>query len=169
MGSLEEIDHFFRDSARRATSGLSVSDYLAQKQPEAHCAMQQVLAGGHLPSVIEAVGHGVIVQPFEESGRADYLAALSPRIDAELRLRALVRAFSHFGEPYDYNFDFATDQTVVCSELVAKALLPNSGAGGIVFPLTRQNGRFLLPPNETPASLTNAVARLRGSNSGWRP
>jgi len=89
-----------------------------------------------------------VLQPFEVSGHADSMAALRPRISEEGRLRAVLRALSHYGKPYDFNFEFSTDETVVCSELVYKALAKQGPEGGLVFELTEQNGRFVLPPND---------------------
>jgi hypothetical protein len=103
---------------------------------------------GRPQRVIEAIGEGVVFQPFEVSGHADYMAALRPRLSPRARLLAVLRALSHHGKPYDYNFEFSTDETVVCSELVYKALAPYGSEGGLVFDLTEQSGRFVLPPNE---------------------
>jgi hypothetical protein len=145
-GSLEELDSEFPHAAR-VLGGLKPSEYLKRHAPGAYAAMR----GDHhaeSPRIIEAVGAGVIVSPLEVSGHADYMAALRPRLDDDARVKAVLRAFAYFGRPYDYDFDFATDEAVVCSELVYKALAPHGDDPGIRFDLARQNGRFLLPPND---------------------
>jgi hypothetical protein len=53
-------------------------------------------------------------------------------------------AFSYLGTPYDYNFDFRTDNEVVCSELIYKAY---EGAMGLTLTPEELNGRPMLAPN----------------------
>ena len=77
--------------------------------------------------MIEAVSEGVMSASLEHSCAADYVAALRPRVAPLLRARAIERALRYWGRPYDFNFDFATDDQVVCSELVVKAY--ESGPG----------------------------------------
>jgi hypothetical protein len=55
---------------------------------------------------------------------------------------SLLRAFEHLGKPYDYNFDFATDQALVCSELVYKAFRDLD-----ILQPKRVGGRLLCSPN----------------------
>jgi len=55
-----------------------------------------------------------------------------------------MKSYSHRGKPYDYNFDFATDSELVCSELVYKAY---ARADGLDLQTVVINGRSLLPPN----------------------
>jgi phosphatidylglycerophosphate synthase len=95
-------------------------------------------------AVIEAVREGVIFKSLESSANADYVAALRPRISRADAFKAVAAALSHFGKPYDYNFDFATDSALVCSELVFKSYRE---AQGLDFALMHINGRPILPPN----------------------
>jgi hypothetical protein len=148
VGSLAELDEEFGTDARDATLNLAPSKYLEQHLPKVFAALTTLDKEGRSPRVIEAVGEGVVLHPFEESGRADYMAALRPRLSDTQRLETLLRAFSHYGKPYDYNFEFSTDEAVVCSELVYKALQSEDGTPTVSFPLTKQNGRFVLPPND---------------------
>jgi phosphatidylglycerophosphate synthase len=99
---------------------------------------------GRSRRVLEAVADGVVFTEFEASAHCDYLAVLRPCLSRAARGRALRNALTHFGKPYDYNFDFATDSALVCSELVYKAYagLPDFG-----FELVVANGRLMLPPN----------------------
>ena len=59
--------------------------------------------------------------------------------------QALCRAFRHHGKPYDFDFDFATDSALVCSELIYKAY---HGIEGFQLEPQELNGRTLLPPND---------------------
>ena len=83
----------------------------------------------------------------ETSANADYVAALRPRLNREDTFKVLQAALSHYGKPYDYSFDFATDGALVCSELVFKAYRE---APRLHFELTRINGRAILPGRAFP-------------------
>ena len=80
----------------------------------------------------------------EHSGAADYLAVLRPKVSRQEKFLAIAKAFSYFGRPYDYNFDFATDNELVCSELVYKAY---EASANLDLAPAQINGRPLLPPN----------------------
>jgi hypothetical protein len=104
--------------------------------------------GGEVPRVIEAIGEGVVVSSLEHSAHADYFAALRTSQTKAQKLDSLMRAFSHFGKPYDYNFDFVTDDAIVCSELVYKSVEPTEENPGVEFELVTTSGRQVLPPND---------------------
>ncbi|RJR30793.1 hypothetical protein C4569_03920 [Candidatus Parcubacteria bacterium] len=74
--------------------------------------------------VIEAKAAGVVLEPLNGSANADYAAALRPKIDKLKKFKALTSAVKHYGKAYDYSFDFITDSTLVCSELVYKSFNP---------------------------------------------
>ncbi|HEY3497296.1 MAG TPA: YiiX/YebB-like N1pC/P60 family cysteine hydrolase, partial [Polyangiaceae bacterium] len=84
----------------------------------------------------------------EHSCAADYVAALRPRLSAVARVRALERALSFWGRPYDFNFDFVTDDQLVCSELVMKAYEAQGGERGLEVPYVELVGRRAVPPTE---------------------
>jgi hypothetical protein len=48
------------------------------------------------------------------------------------------------GRPYDFDFNFLTDTSLVCTELIYKAY---EGSGGLSFPLETVMGRPVLPAN----------------------
>jgi hypothetical protein len=73
---------------------------------------------------------------------------LRPRLSKAEKAQAIVRAFHYTGRPYDFNFDFATDAELVCTELVYKSYEPANGFTGLKFALTEMLGRKLLPANE---------------------
>jgi len=95
--------------------------------------------------VIEALRPGVIVQSLEASGAADSLAVLRPRVSKSDRWAAVLEALSHYGKPYNYQFDFRTDSALVCSQLVYKAYEMSSG---LRLEPRMKGGRLLLSPNE---------------------
>lgn len=137
-GNLNELEIYFKDVTYE---GLSITQYLMQYYPKIYVLYQETNA----LSVIEAIAKGVILQPLEISAHADYLGVLRPRISKEEKLKAIISAFSHYGKPYDYNFDFATDNELVCSELVYRAY---EAIPGLHFEIDMTAGRYILPPTK---------------------
>jgi len=98
--------------------------------------------------VLEAVSEGVILHVFEESAAADYLCIIRPKqLTRRDKFHALLTAYEFMGRPYDFNFDFTTDNELVCSEVVYKAYLPTADKAGLNFELTITAGRLVLGPN----------------------
>lgn len=146
VGDLARLDDYFPEPVVRArTEHGKLSEYLAAKRPEVFEALQRADEHGHPMSVLEAIGEGVVFQSFEHSGNADYLAVLRPTLEPEQKLEALLRALNHHQKPYDFDFDFVTDGSIVCSELVYKSL---QGVGEVHFELRPSAGRELLTPNQ---------------------
>lgn len=142
VGTPGELDRFFEGLA--LTAGRTATDFLRAQNPDAVSLLGAPDEGGYRRCIIEALREGVMLTSLEQSANCDYLAVIRPRADRTAILEALARALAHHGKPYDYNFDFATDAALVCSELVYKAFqsVPGMGLEPIV-----QNGRLLLPPN----------------------
>ncbi|HEX8409464.1 MAG TPA: YiiX/YebB-like N1pC/P60 family cysteine hydrolase [Thermoanaerobaculia bacterium] len=93
--------------------------------------------------VIEAVAENVIASPFAQSADADYVAIIRPSVDSSAKAEAIARAFAMLGRPYDFEFDFVTDDRIVCSELVFKAYEQQ-----LDLPVMRYAGRSVTPPND---------------------
>lgn len=136
------------DPSVRAAYGGRFTDALRARFPEAWASYTRADDDGHARRVIEAVSEGVVFSAAEHTLRADYAAALRPRRDALDVARALEQAFSYWGRPYDFDFDFYSDQSLVCSELVYKAWEPRPGLRGIHLPLVSRLGRQNLGPND---------------------
>ncbi len=99
------------------------------------------------PAVIEAIEPGVILQTLTKSADADYVAVLRPNLSKKDKLMALEKAFSNFGKPYDFNFDFDTRDALACSELVYDAYferLPEKL--GLHMETSEVNGRKIVSP-----------------------
>lgn len=75
--------------------------------------------------------------------------AFRPRLPKREKARAILRAFGFHGNPYDFDFSFATNDTIVCTELVYKSYQPDGNAGmtGVRFPSTMVLGRPVMPAN----------------------
>lgn len=98
-------------------------------------------AAGDRHAVIEAISEGVVFTSLEHSvGQADAVAVLRPRLTDADRREAIARAFSHYGKPYDFEFDFFSTDRLVCTELVYRAY-----DGMIAVPLTSVLGRQAVP------------------------
>ncbi len=124
---------------------LSLDEYLLREHP---AAWAQYLAGldGEPITVLEAVGEGVILNSLAAAA-GDYLAALRPRLGRLAKAQAILEAFSHLGKPYDFDFDFATDHALVCTEVVWRSYRGAEGKAGLRLPIEKIAGRLTLPAN----------------------
>lgn len=138
VGTPEEIDACFSEL------GFQPLETIKALYPDACRALKEADENGCPMRVIEAIRPGVVFQSLETSARCDYLGVVRPTLGKAEKFKALLGALANFGKPYDLNFDFTTDNALVCSELVYKAYR----AGG-ELPLEPEviNGRRLLPPN----------------------
>lgn len=104
---------------------------------------------GHGPiRVIESISEGVSFTAIEHAFGVDYLGGLRPRVPPVEKARAIERAFKYQGRPYDFDFDFFSDSTLVCTELVYKAYQQDKDMKGLELPLVDVAGRRTLPANE---------------------
>ena len=143
VGSIEQMDRYFADLPD--LNGQAPSAIIRDRFPEVDAALRREDDTGATPSIIEALRPGVIVQSLQASAAADSLAVLRPKVTKSDRWQAVVAALSHYGKPYNYQFDFRTDSSLVCSQLVYKAyeMIP-----GLRLEPTISSGRLLLSPNE---------------------
>ncbi len=98
--------------------------------------------------IIESISEGVSFTGPEHGMRVDYMGVMRPRLSRKDKALAIVRAFTYQGRPYDFNFDFFSDQTLVCTELVYKSYAPSQDVKGIKIDLVDVAGRRTLPANE---------------------
>jgi hypothetical protein len=102
---------------------------------------------GETVRVIEAKGEGVIFTSLQYSAGADSVVAMRPRLSKVTKARAIARAFNYSGRPYDFNFDFLTDEKLVCTELVYKAYEGTAEIKGLDLPVADIMGRKVTPAN----------------------
>lgn len=137
VSNMSILDEYFEEvtNSTNITNGLKVSNYIEENYPLFYLEFSD----GELRT-IEALGEGVISPTLYESAMADYLGVLRPKLSKEEKLDSLLKAIDNFGKPYDFNFDFLTDNTLVCSELFYKS-----------YPLTNElrvvSGRLVLSTN----------------------
>ncbi|MDG2389814.1 MAG: YiiX/YebB-like N1pC/P60 family cysteine hydrolase [Planctomycetaceae bacterium] len=95
--------------------------------------------------VLESMADGVHVRSIKSPYRCDSLIILRPQLSTEEIQDGLVRGLHHEGKDYDFNFDFARADRLVCTEVVYRSY---DGVGGMEFPLTRRTGRLTLAAEE---------------------
>lgn len=80
-----------------------------------------VYVGGKKEEVVHAVSEGVIKEDILNFMRTDHMMILRPPIGVKKKniKRALERANSIVGKPYDFEFDFKDCNRFSCTELVA--------------------------------------------------
>lgn len=107
--------------------------------------------------VLEAVSEGVGFYAAEHSMGADYVLAMRPKLAPEQIRQAILKAFEYNSRDYDFNFDFFTDDKIVCSELIYRAYHPM---------LTMDNETVLGKTVITPLGLGRKCTREHGQPGG---
>lgn len=153
IGSPEQMERYFDEPDidayfREHTGHDGLIDYLQSAHPQAWRAYSMRDADGKAHRVIEARSEGVIFNSIFEAGAADYAGAMRPTTTKLAKAQAIAKAFAQHGKPYDFNFDFLTDQELVCTELVYKAWQPAAHKEGVDFDLAYVMGRTTLPVND---------------------
>lgn len=155
IGTAEEMETYFDTPEVRERMAVeydcddSFAACMEKRFPEDWATLQELDEEGHPTRVIEAVSEGVIFTSLEHSAHCDYLGVMRPLRTKTEKAIAILHAFEDLWKPYDFEFDFATDSTLVCSEVVHKAWdLTSSEGEGIEFELADVYGRMTLPPND---------------------
>ncbi len=146
-GDLAKLDKYFA-SEFPFEGHANFSEYLETNFPKIYEEYIKKDAGGYYPAVVEAMEPGVILHSIPTSADADFVAVLRGKnLNKRDKLLSIIRAFSHVGKPYDFNFDFDTRDSIVCSELVYDALyefLPSKK--GVHFVASLVSGRKIVSP-----------------------
>jgi hypothetical protein len=144
MGTLEKMNSYFEGLS--LLDGKSFETFIKENYPEAYNKLKELDAGGYNYSVIESKRPGVILMSLEESAHADSLAVLRVKsTNRQDHFKVVTQALTHLGKPYDFNFNFITDNALVCSELVYKAFQDTSKLN---LTLREFNGRPIVSPNQ---------------------
>lgn len=168
IGSPEELSAAFDDDPELTELyGVRFSAHLRLKHPGAWAEYTLADRHGHPRRILEAVSEGVLFSSAQHSISADYAAALRPRLRQREIAHAIDVAFGYWGRPYDFDFDFYSDQSVVCSELVYKAYEPRPNHPGIAFRLVEVLGRMTLAPNEMIAQWAAQRDDARAMDFAW--
>ncbi|MBM4346004.1 MAG: hypothetical protein FJ100_21735 [Deltaproteobacteria bacterium] len=148
-GSPQEIAAALDGDAgvKAAFGDKGLTGYLEKTFPDHWKEYASAAHDGKPHRVIEAISEGVSMASLHESCAADYVGVMRPRLSKVEKARAIVSAFSNLGKPYDFDFDFLTESTLVCSEVVYVAYRPEKGVmTGLTLPLEEVMGRKTLPP-----------------------
>ena len=147
IGSPEEANEYFEEIF--PIEGIvDYNEYLRINFSDLYNKYVQSDSEGYEYSTIEAISEGVILQSIEESAHADYVGVMRPRLSKIDKFKALTRAFSNFGKPYDFDFDFDTKDSIVCSELLYDAYLTTKNKAGVDFRLNIISGRKITSPTD---------------------
>lgn len=92
-------------------------------------------------NILEAKKDGVLLRPIEETLQVDAFVVLRPKLNDTQIDEALSRGLSHAGKLYDFIFNFATSDRLVCTEVIYRAY---HGIGPIDFSLSTKAGRKCL-------------------------
>jgi len=154
VGTSEELERYFSELGEERIAAMKAND------PDVWEQLQAMAPDGYPVRVLEAIRPGVVLQSLETSAKCDYLGVIRPNLTKAEKFNALLAAFSHYGKPYDLNFDFTTDNALVCSELVYKGY-----KAACQLPLEPEiiNGRLLLPPNR----LAEEAVEHMGANEAF--
>ncbi|HLZ18581.1 MAG TPA: YiiX/YebB-like N1pC/P60 family cysteine hydrolase, partial [Smithellaceae bacterium] len=112
--------------------------------------------------VMEAISDGVVFNSLEEAAQKDYIGIFRPKFapaEQEAKIAAAIkRALKYHGRPYDFDFDFFTDDKLVCTELLYRAYHPDINfliqKQAVVKPdppvpgMIKKAGRDTMPANE---------------------
>ena len=133
---------------------------LQNSHPAAYTRSMKNQDDGYRPRVIEAIGEGVIFTTLEFSAACDSLAILRPKVPKKDKAVAVLKAFEYIGRPYDYDFDFLTDNALVCTELIYKVYRPGQETAGLRLPTDKIMGRYLLTPNAIAKHFSDTYHKL---------
>lgn len=153
IGTADERRVFFDDPEvkewvkRQGIADGDLEALLRQRYPAAYASSQILKEQGRPARILEAISEGVCFTSLEFTGASDSIAVVRPRLSKREKAQAVLRAFGLSGRPYDFDFDFQTDATLVCSELVLRAYEPGEAMKGMRFPLTEVLGRTVSTPN----------------------
>ena len=125
----------------------TLEQLLSQTYPRAYAMGKTTSDDGNPIRVMEAIAEGVVFSSLEFSAGCDSLAVLRPRLQKKDRALAIFRAFQYFGLPYDYNFDYLTENSLVCTELIYKAYEPGRDSSGLHLPLEKIGKHLVTPAN----------------------
>lgn len=92
-------------------------------------------------NILEAKKDGVLLRPIEETLQVDAFVILRPKLSISQINQALLKGLSHAGKLYDFIFNFATSDRLVCTEVIYRAY---HGIGPIDFSLSTKAGRKCL-------------------------
>jgi hypothetical protein len=142
IGGRDKLSKYFNENSiniyfikRCLSEGIkcnNLTSYL-EKSPntqEAWNAYMKKDKYGFSKVLIEGTSDGIHFSSIRHTFLNDYLAALRPTTSKLAKAKSIVDAIENYGIEYDFDFDYQTDDRLVCTELVAKAYATNPRKGG---------------------------------------
>lgn len=153
VGTPDDMRRYFVDDSvtkhyRKKGNYKNFIDYLDKKYPAKMKEYLKYAPDGYPHEVIKAVSEGVKFSSLQEAASADYIGVMRPRLSKLDIAKAIDEAFNYLGRPYDFNFDFLTDSSIVCSELIYKIYQKGPDKKGLDLKLRDIAGRKAMPPND---------------------
>jgi hypothetical protein len=151
IGTVEDRESYFRDKEviewvkSQGQQDGNFLELLKKRYPKQYNQSLEEYFG-HEVQVVESIAPGVIFTSLHYSANADSVAVLRPNISKLSKAKAILNSFHYVGRPYDYDFDFESDDKLVCSELIYKSYQDHNE--GFSFPIVTVLGKKVLPPNE---------------------
>ncbi len=96
---------------------------------------------GQSGRVVESMKDGVRMRSLTTTLKCDAITVLRPKLSDGALKDVVGRAFFHVGKAYDFDFDFARSDRMVCTEVVYRAY---EGVEQTEFELTKRAGRQTL-------------------------
>jgi uncharacterized protein YycO len=169
MGSFSRAIYVVQEWGSRLVSNISTKPRHVARLPEAivgqldgilragdvlvtrkDSAVTNYFLPGYWPHAALYVGDGHVVESLKDGVRQrtmdspfgnDAVAVIRPKLDAPAVAKAIERAGTHVGKPYDFDFDFTRADRIVCTEVVYRSY---DGLAGVHFQLKRRAGRETL-------------------------
>ena len=91
--------------------------------------------------VVESMKDGVRMRSLATTLKCDAITILRPQLQTASLNDVVTRAFFHVGKAYDFDFDFARADRMVCTEVVYRSY---DGIEGTSFELKKRAGRLTL-------------------------
>ncbi len=121
---------------------------LQKTYPEQYAMSLELSDDGCPKKVMEVLAPGVIFSSLEGSLTCDGLSAVRPRLSRREKAKAIFNSFNYLGRGYDFNFDFRTDSSMVCTEVILKSYEPTKDYPGLKFEMKEIAGRMFISPND---------------------
>jgi hypothetical protein len=147
LGKSELFFEFFKNESLDLFNQ-TVKDYIKENFPVFYEDYTSYYENEFEYATLEGIHEMIRLLPLEKSANCDYLGVLRPKLEKSDKLLAILDAIGNYQKPYDYNFNFETDDAYVCSELIYKAYMPDKKKAGLVYDVSFVTGRYLFSPND---------------------
>jgi len=120
---IETINYFYNKCLEENIFCSSFTEYLSTSTQTQKAWLDYIKMDSHefKKIIIEAVSDGVVFSSARYTLLNDFIAVLRPRLSVLDKALSVLESFKSFGIEYDFDFDFRSDDKLVCSELLTKS------------------------------------------------